>query len=223
MNRLGGRRPPLRGPAVKGTGLGRSRHDLYDRLVQRAQRLLLAAVLSACAATAIGVPAAGAVFQQDSVAAQPADGDEFPNRFEAVAGGAFAAVVVGTLLVVYSWSADPLPGRHRIRRPRRRRSGEPAPWGAAAPLPTAAATVPLPWQTVKPSPEAARAARPPVAHTEAGGQAPPPSVAPTPPAEVPSAEVPPAAATVPAGWYPDPAEPTRARWWDGSTWTDHVR
>ena len=29
---------------------------------------------------------------------------------------------------------------------------------------------------------------------------------------------------VPAGWYPDPASPTTsARWWDGTSWTDHTR
>lgn len=27
---------------------------------------------------------------------------------------------------------------------------------------------------------------------------------------------------VPAGWYPDPASPTSARWWDGTAWTDHT-
>ncbi len=28
---------------------------------------------------------------------------------------------------------------------------------------------------------------------------------------------------VPAGWYPDPASPsTSARWWDGSSWTEHA-
>lgn len=31
----------------------------------------------------------------------------------------------------------------------------------------------------------------------------------------------PAVPTVPAGWYPDPAESTLIRWWDGVTWTDH--
>lgn len=27
---------------------------------------------------------------------------------------------------------------------------------------------------------------------------------------------------VPAGWYQDPADQARHRWWDGSVWTDHV-
>lgn len=33
-----------------------------------------------------------------------------------------------------------------------------------------------------------------------------------------------ATATAPAaGWYPDPAEPGRSRWWSGEAWTDHVQ
>lgn len=27
----------------------------------------------------------------------------------------------------------------------------------------------------------------------------------------------------PAGWYSDPAEPGRTRWWDGAHWTEHIR
>ena len=26
----------------------------------------------------------------------------------------------------------------------------------------------------------------------------------------------------PAGWFPDPTEPARLRWWDGARWSDHV-
>jgi hypothetical protein len=29
--------------------------------------------------------------------------------------------------------------------------------------------------------------------------------------------------TVPAGWYPDPADPTGQRWWDGTKWTTDVQ
>src|SRR5579862_7114740 len=27
----------------------------------------------------------------------------------------------------------------------------------------------------------------------------------------------------PAGWYSDPDDSTRLRWWDGSRWTDHTQ
>ncbi|MDA8311806.1 MAG: DUF2510 domain-containing protein [Actinomycetota bacterium] len=27
--------------------------------------------------------------------------------------------------------------------------------------------------------------------------------------------------TVPAGWYQDPHDPARVRWWDGTKWTEH--
>jgi uncharacterized protein YbjQ (UPF0145 family) len=29
--------------------------------------------------------------------------------------------------------------------------------------------------------------------------------------------------TTPAGWYPNPADPTQLRWWDGERWTDQVQ
>jgi len=33
----------------------------------------------------------------------------------------------------------------------------------------------------------------------------------------------PVAALPPEGWYRDPRDPTRSRWWDGSRWTDATR
>jgi hypothetical protein len=31
-----------------------------------------------------------------------------------------------------------------------------------------------------------------------------------------------AASRPPAGWYPDPGDASRMRWWGGERWTDHV-
>lgn len=28
---------------------------------------------------------------------------------------------------------------------------------------------------------------------------------------------------IPAGWYPDPSDPSRSRYWDGRKWTDRTR
>ncbi|MDP9464672.1 MAG: DUF2510 domain-containing protein, partial [Actinomycetota bacterium] len=45
----------------------------------------------------------------------------------------------------------------------------------------------------------------------------------TPAAVTPAAAATPAAApAVPAGWYADPAGRFELRYWDGSTWTEHV-
>lgn len=32
----------------------------------------------------------------------------------------------------------------------------------------------------------------------------------------------PTSTSVAAGWYADPAEPSRLRWWDGAAWTEHL-
>jgi len=37
----------------------------------------------------------------------------------------------------------------------------------------------------------------------------------------PAAQGAPAAPATPAGWYPDPYQPGRQRWWDGVRWTEH--
>jgi hypothetical protein len=42
------------------------------------------------------------------------------------------------------------------------------------------------------------------------------------PAAAPAAPEPAAAPAVPAGWYADPAGRFELRYWDGSTWTEHV-
>jgi hypothetical protein len=47
---------------------------------------------------------------------------------------------------------------------------------------------------------------------------------PQPPAPPPAPNRPaaPPAESTPAAWYPDPANPTTLRWWDGTRWTDDV-
>ncbi len=93
---------------------------------------------------------------------------------------------------------------------------EPSGW-AIAPEPATPSTSSAP--TI---PE--RAGQPPV--TIAPGTTPGPTA--TPSYEVVPASVSPAGATpagapaVPAGWYADPAVRFELRYWDGSTWTEHV-
>ncbi|CAN5428266.1 hypothetical protein BH10ACT3_BH10ACT3_11940 [soil metagenome] len=36
------------------------------------------------------------------------------------------------------------------------------------------------------------------------------------------AEEPTMSMAIPAGWYADPGDPTRSRWWDGQSWTEHL-
>lgn len=73
--------------------------------------------------------------------------------------------------------------------------GTPPP-GPAAPPPPA----PGGWQPAPPAPSGWQAT---------------PAQAPVPPA--------PPEQSVPAAWYPDPAGSGQERWWDGRSWTDHLR
>jgi hypothetical protein len=98
--------------------------------------------------------------------------------------------------------------------------GEPAGW-AIAPEPAAPAAPTIP--TLE------RAGQPAV--TIAPGTTPGPTATPSyevapasvsPAAATPAAASPTAAPAVPAGWYADPAGRFELRYWDGSTWTEHV-
>ena len=97
-------------------------------------------------------------------------------------------------------------------------ANEPSGW-AIAPEP---ATPSTPSTPTIPTPE--RAGQPGV--TIAPGTTPGPTATPsyevTPAAVSPAAATPAAAPAVPAGWYADPAGRFELRYWDGSTWTEHV-
>jgi hypothetical protein len=106
---------------------------------------------------------------------------------------------------------------------------EPQPESTFAPVLT-----PMPVSTPEPTPVAEPAGWG-VAPEQAAPAAMAPIVDPTPaatyqpaqtyqPAAQPAAYQPAAAATpaVPAGWYADPAGRFELRYWDGSTWTEHV-
>lgn len=100
---------------------------------------------------------------------------------------------------------------------------------AAQPEPTFAPVLtPMPVSTPEPTPVAEPAGWG-VAPEQAAPAAMAPIVDPTPagtyqPAAQPATYQPAAAATpaVPAGWYADPAGRFELRYWDGSTWTEHV-
>ncbi len=86
-------------------------------------------------------------------------------------------------------------------------TSQPGGWGAGwqtAPghQPPAPTTPAAGWQTTSPPPTGGG--------TEAWRSAP---MAPPPPTEQ----------SVPAAWYPDPAGTGQERWWDGKSWTDHLR
>jgi Protein of unknown function (DUF2510) len=84
---------------------------------------------------------------------------------------------------------------------------EPAPAVAAATAATVGATQ-TPAQTGEPAAAATAAAAQPAAAQPAAAQ----------PAAAQAATTP----SVPAGWYADPAGRFELRYWDGSTWTEHV-
>ncbi len=87
--------------------------------------------------------------------------------------------------------------------------------GASAP---AAAAAPV----VEAAPAQAPAPAPVVAEPAGWGAAPAPAPEPAPVyAPAPAAPAP-AAPAVPADWYADPAGRFDLRYWDGSTWTEHV-
>jgi hypothetical protein len=76
----------------------------------------------------------------------------------------------------------------------------------------------------EPAPEPAPAPEPEPDHFEVAGVAGAEAAANTTeqatPAVEPTAE--PAAAAAPAGWYADPSSRFELRYWDGTTWTEHV-
>lgn len=51
---------------------------------------------------------------------------------------------------------------------------------------------------------------------------PAPAAAPTAARPAPAAAPPPPPANIPAGWHPDPHQAYELRYWDGTTWTEHV-
>ncbi len=91
---------------------------------------------------------------------------------------------------------------------------EPSGW-AIAPEP-ATPTIPEPTPSYQPTttyqPEASPSSEP----------TPQSASAPDPPAAVPTPDPPAPTPAVPSGWYADPAGRFELRYWDGSTWTEHV-
>jgi hypothetical protein len=81
----------------------------------------------------------------------------------------------------------------------------------------AAATEPAAEPAPEPAPEPAHFE---VAGVATTGPEPAPEPAAAQPAPEPAAE--PAAAAAPAGWYADPSSRFELRYWDGTTWTEHV-
>jgi hypothetical protein len=146
---------------------------------------------------------------------------------------AAVTVVLGLVLVVVTSGRASRPGKRRRRLRRRRGTTDDAGWSATpfdAPKDGQAAVAPpLAWQTYKPGEEPQGAVPPPVAPSPAApspaaptGALPPITAAPPAPPTASAAPGPPHAAAPSAGWYPDPGDPSRLRWWDGSDWSGHT-
>lgn len=145
--------------------------------------------------------------------------------------GAAGVVLLGMVLVV---AGSRRSSRTRIRGRRRRRArgadGDPSGWAKqpfdAPKQDQAVVAPPLPWQTYKPGQEPAGAVPPPPSAAFPGAATSAPAAAttaiPAAPASSTAPSGPPAAAPVPPGWYQDPADPSRRRWWDGTAWSDHT-
>jgi hypothetical protein len=135
---------------------------------------------------------------------------------------AAAVVLAGAALVVVTSNRGGR-GTGRSRRRRRRRSEGDTGWSKApVDAPKGGQSVvapPLPWQTYKPG-EEPEGAVPAPSTPPATSELPPMTVAP-PSMTSPSAG-PPASVTVPEGWYQDPEDPSRLRWWDGADWSGHT-
>ncbi len=117
----------------------------------------------------------------------------------------------------------PEPEPIKIEAEKKPEVSEPSGW-AIAPEPASPTPEPAaqpaasaePTTTYQPSLAATAAAATPAAAT------PTPTPAAAPAAAAPAAAAPTPTPSVPAGWYADPAGRFELRYWDGSTWTEHV-
>jgi hypothetical protein len=142
-----------------------------------------------------------------------------------------AEVVEKEAVVVETVAADepesePEPAPVKIEAESKPEVSEPSGWAIAPEpatpasepsVPAAAATVPSYQPTITPTPAS-------TSPSAVGPSAVSPAAATPAAASAPAASVAPAAPTpaVPAGWYADPAGRFELRYWDGTTWTEHV-